>query len=318
MRALVLEHGITLQEDYPRPDRPELPPGEALVRVILAGICNTDLELVKGYAGFKGVPGHEFVGRVVACPTDPGWEGRRVVGEINVGCGVCPTCRAGRSHHCPTREVLGIRGRDGAFAEYLSLPVANLHAVPESVSDEEAVFVEPLAAALEIVEQVHVQPTDRVLVLGDGKLGQLIAQVLALTGCNLTVIGRHQEKLDLLAGRGIDTRLDGVAESADVVIEATGSPDGFAAALEWVRPRGKLVLKSTYHDRLTIDLSQVVVDEIQLLGSRCGPFEPALRLLAQALVQVRPLIQARFSLGEGGAAFEAARTKGVLKVLLET
>jgi alcohol dehydrogenase len=319
MRAIVLQHGqLTLRHDYPKP---QLSHGEALIRVSLAGVCNTDLEVIKGYASFQGVLGHEFVGRVEACPADPAWVGRRVVGEINAACGLCATCRAGRPEHCPTRTVLGIRGRDGAFADYLTLPVGNLHAVPEGVSDQQAVFVEPLAAALEITEQVHVRPGERVVVLGDGKLGQLIAQVLALTACDLTVLGRHQEKLDLLANRGIHTCLverstpDAPDIVADVVVEATGSPGGFASALRIVRPRGRLVLKSTYHAQPQVNLSQLVVDEVSLIGSRCGPFAPALRLLAQGAVDVAPLVQARRPLGL--PALEEAALKGALKVLLE-
>jgi alcohol dehydrogenase len=322
MRAIVLDGEVKLRRDYPTPDRTHLPHGEALVRVRQAGICNTDLELIKGYAGFRGVLGHEFVGEVAACPADPDWVGRRVVGEINAACGVCATCRAGRATHCPSRTALGIHGRDGACADYLTLPVENLHAVPDEVSDDQAVFVEPLAAALEITDQVHLRPSDRVVVLGDGKLGQLTAQVLALTGCDLTVVGRHQAKLDLLAARGIDTCLvegsdTGPEMQADVVVEATGTRAGFAAAQRVLRPRGKLVLKSTYHGLASVDLTAIVVDEVQVLGSRCGPFAPALRLLRQGLVDVAPLIQARYPLEGGIQALEKAAVKGSLKVLIE-
>lgn len=324
MRALVLDDaGVTLWPDYPAPGLPDLPDGEALVRVCRAGVCNTDLELVKGYTGFRGVLGHEFVGVVERCPSDPHWVGRRVVGEINVTCGLCATCRAGRATHCPARTTLGIHGRDGAFADYLTLPAKNLHTVPNAVSDDQAVFVEPLAAALAISDQIHLRPTERVVLLGDGKLGQMIAQVLALTGCDLTVVGRHQEKLNLLTARGIDTCLaDEPAHTAeimaDVVVEATGTPAGLATARRMVRPRGKLVLKSTYHGLLEVDLSKIVVDEVQLVGSRCGPFKPALRLLAQGLVDVEPLIQARYPLEQGVLALEKAASKGSLKVLIET
>jgi len=318
MRAIVLDSTLTLRRDYPRP---QLPDGEALIRVRLAGVCNTDLELIKGYAGFGGVLGHEFVGEVEVCPADPSWVGRRVVGEINAACRHCATCRAGRPTHCPTRTTLGIRGRDGVLADWTTLPVENLHAVPDSVSDEQAVFVEPLAAALEITDQLHLRPTERVVVLGDGKLGQLIAQVLALTGCDLTLVGRHQKKLDLLNARGIQTCLDDALDApgilADVVVEATGTPGGFAMARKLVRPRGALVLKSTYHGLLQADLSQVVVDEVQLIGSRCGPFAPALRLLARGAVDVQALIQARYSLDQGLLALEDAALKGALKVLIE-
>jgi len=322
MRALVLDDGVTFRQDYPTPDPGSLSPGEALVRVRQAGVCNTDLALMRGYAAFRGVLGHEFVGVVKACPADPSWVERRVVGDINIACGVCANCRAGRPTHCSARMALGIRGRDGAFADFLTLPLANLHAVPESVTDDQAVWVEPLAAALEIIQQIHIRPTERVVVLGDGKLGQLIAQVLALTGCDLTAVGRHSEKLALLAARGIDTLLTGRSAeplplAADVVVEATGTPAGFATAQRMVRPGGTLVLKSTFHGAVQTDLSQIVVDEVRLVGSRCGPFEPALRLLQQGLVDVEPLIQARYTLDQGTRALEKAGVKGTLKVLIE-
>ncbi|MBC7225881.1 MAG: alcohol dehydrogenase catalytic domain-containing protein [Thermoflexales bacterium] len=316
MLALVYDgEKLQLRDDHPRP---VLPPGEALVRVRLAGICNTDLEIVRGYMGFRGVLGHEFVG-VVEEAEDHALIGRRVVGEINAYCGECPTCRAGRPTHCPNRTTLGIWGRDGAFAEYLTLPIRNLHTVPDDVPDEVAVFTEPLAAALEILEQVHLRPTDRVVVLGDGKLGLLVAQVLALTGGDLTVVGHHRGKLDILARRGIPTVLESEAEelTADVVVECTGRPEGFAAARRILRPRGTLVLKSTYHGQVEADLTGLVVDEITLVGSRCGPFPPALRLLQRGLVDVRPLVSAVYPLARGLEAFARAAELGVLKVLLE-
>jgi alcohol dehydrogenase len=315
LRALLLDGKLKLVEDYPTP---EPPPGEALIRVNVAGVCNTDLELVKGYMQFRGVPGHEFVGVVERAPGAEAWEGRRVVGEINVACGTCPTCRANRPTHCPSRTTLGISGRDGAFAEYLTLPITNLHPVPDDISDEVAVFTEPLAAACEIVQQVHVRPTDRVIVLGDGKLGLLCAQVLALTGCDLTVVGHHPEKLEIVARQGIPTALDDTAVEvgADVVVEATGHPGGYAAARRLVRPRGTIVLKSTYHGSLDANLTMAVVDEITLVGSRCGPFAPALRLLERGLVKVTPLIQARYTLSEVLTAFERAAQPGTLKVLV--
>ena len=316
MRALLLKKDLRLVEDYPVP---EPPPGEALVRVSMAGICNTDLELVKGYMQFQGIPGHEFVGVVERAPGAKEWEGRRVVGEINAACTTCPTCQAGRPTHCPHRTTLGIGGRDGAFAEYLTLPIRNLHSVPDALPDEAAVFVEPLAAACEILQQVHIRPTDCIVVLGDGKLGLLCAQVLALTGCELTAVGRHQEKLDILARRGIATALESnsVEAGADLVVEATGRPEGYAAARRLVRPRGTIVLKSTYHGSFDADLTMVVVDEVTLIGSRCGPFGPALRLLAQGLVDVTSLTQARYPLSEGLTAFEHAARPGTLKVLLD-
>jgi len=316
MRALLLDGELRLMAGYPTP---EPPPGEALIRVSLAGICNTDLELAKGYMQFRGIPGHEFVGVVERAPGAEEWEGRRVVGEINAACGNCPTCRAGYPTHCPHRTTLGIAGRDGAFAEYLTLPVRNLHPVPDPLPDETAVFTEPLAAVCEILEQVHVRPTDRVVVLGDGKLGLLCAQVLALTGCDLTAVGHHQDKLDILARRGIPTALesDSVEGGADLVIEATGRPEGYAAARRLVRPRGTIVLKSTYHGSVDADLAMAVVDEVTLVGSRCGPFAPALRLLERGLVEVTPLIQARYLLSEVLTAFEHAARPGMLKVLVK-
>jgi threonine dehydrogenase-like Zn-dependent dehydrogenase len=315
MYALVYDgEALRLREDYPRPVPP---PGEALVRVRLAGICNTDLEIVRGYMGFRGVLGHEFVGTVEEAE-DRSLIGQRVVGEINAYCGACSTCRAGRPTHCPHRTTLGIWGRDGAFAEYLTLPVRNLHRVPDTISDEEAVFTEPLAAALEILEQVHLRPTDRVVVLGDGKLGLLVAQVLALMGCDLLAVGRHQEKLAILARRGIPTALASEAEglAADVVVECTGRPEGFTAARRILRPRGMLVLKSTYHGGVEADLTGLVVDEITLVGSRCGPFPPALRMLERGLMDVRSLISAIYPLARGVEASARAAEPGVLKVLL--
>jgi threonine dehydrogenase-like Zn-dependent dehydrogenase len=301
---------------------PEPIEGEALIRVRRAGICNTDLELIKGYADFHGVLGHEFVGIVESCPSEPTWVGMRVVGEINISCGTCESCCGGRANHCATRSAVGIRGHDGVFADYVTMPTVNLHRVPGSVSDDQAAFVEPLAAALAVTDQLHIRPTDRVIVLGDGKLGLLIAQVLALTGCDLLVVGRHEDKLKLLASRGIETFVSKPSSpepqiAADVVVEATGSPSGFVAACHLVRPRGKLVLKSTYQENITADLSQIVVDEVQVIGSRCGPFAPALRLLTQSLVDVEMLIEARHSLDDGVAALEKAGQKGTLKVLLE-
>jgi threonine dehydrogenase-like Zn-dependent dehydrogenase len=267
--------------------------------------------------GFRGVLGHEFVGEVVQANGSTDLVGQRVVGEINAYCGECATCRRGDPTQCPHRTTLGIVQRDGTMADYFTLPLKLLYPVPDSVPDEWAVFTEPLAAACQILEQVHIRPTDRVVVLGDGKLGLLIAQVLQLTGCQLTVIGRHTNKLAILAARGIRTQLaDEVELEADIVIEATGSPSGFAMARKILRPRGTLVLKSTFHGDINLNLSMVVVDEIKLIGSRCGPFAPALRLLEQRLVDVTPLIHDTFPLDDGLAAFERAAAPGVLKVLL--
>ncbi len=316
MLGIWLEEGeVSLRDDLPEPSAP---PEEALVRVLRAGICNTDLELIRGYYPYRGVLGHEFVGRVEEGPEE--LVGRRVVGEINAVCGECATCRAGRPTHCERRTVLGIVGRDGAFAERLILPVENLHPVPDAVSTDAATFVEPLAAALEIREQVAIEPSDRALVVGDGKLGLLIARTLALTGCRLTVAGRHPEKLALLEATGAATTTGEDVESGrfDLAVECTGNPDGFALARRALRPRGTLVLKSTYAGKLSVDASALVVDEITLVGSRCGPFPPALGLLAESRVEVEDLIAARYPLAEGLAALEHARRRGTLKVLLET
>ena len=315
MRALLCADSPHIIADYPDPVPPA---GEALVRVRLAGICNTDLELVRGYMAFRGVLGHEFVGEVVSSP-DPAWIGRRVVGDINAACYRCPTCQAGRHTHCPNRTTLGIAGRDGALADALLLPQANLHAVPDVISDEQAVFTEPLAAACEILEQVAIRPTDRVIILGDGKLGLLVAAVLRLTGADLTLVGRHRDKLAIAEGWRIPVRLAGETlpdRQADVVVECTGSPAGFAQACKLLRPRGTLVLKSTYHGALSVDMSALVVDEITLVGSRCGPFAPALRLMALGMLDPQPLITACYPLDDAAAAFARASTPGVLKVLV--
>jgi threonine dehydrogenase-like Zn-dependent dehydrogenase len=315
MRALWLEdHRLSLRDDVAMPSPP---PGEALVRVLMAGICNTDIELTRGYYPYAGIPGHEFVGMVEEGPD--ALRGRRVVGEINAVCGNCEACHNGRPTHCENRNVLGIIGRNGTFAEYLTLPTANLHVVPDDLPTERAVFTEPLAAALEIQEQIEIRARDRVLVIGDGKLGQLVARTLALTGCRLTVTGRHRDKLALLERRGIDTSdADAItARSFDITVECSGSPSGFALARTALRPRGTLVMKSTYAGDLTVNASSLVVDEITLVGSRCGPFAPALRLLAEGKIDPTDLIHARYPLREAVAAFEHAQRPGVLKVLVE-
>ncbi len=314
MKALLFDGRLRLVEDHPRP---EPAPGEVRIRTTLAGICNTDLEVTRGYAGFRGVLGHEFVG-VVDAADDPALVGQRVVGEINLACGACTLCRARLPSHCTRRTVLGIRGHDGVLAQCFCLPAQNLHRVPDAVPDERAVFAEPLAAACEILDQVHVRPTDRLVVLGDGKLGLLVAQVLALTGCDLLAVGRHEEKLAILAARGIPTQLgdDGLEGSADLVVECTGRAEGFRAARRLVRPRGTLVLKSTYHGQVEADLSALVVDEIRVVGSRCGPFPAALRLLEQGLVDVAPLVEAEYPLDQALAAFKHAGRRGAIKVLV--
>lgn len=316
MQALVLHEGkASYRDDYP----PPIPGvGEALVRVTLAGVCQTDLEIMRGYVpGFGGVLGHEFVGVVVQA-AEGGWHGRRVVGSINIGCGVCATCRQHGPEHCPQRQALGIHRRDGAFADYLTLPLANLHLVPDGVSDETAVFSEPLAAALRIREQICVRPTGETAVLGPGRLGLLVAQVLALAGTPVTVLGRRPETLALPARLGLSTGLvSGFGDNAfDLVVEATGQEAGFAQALRLIRPLGTLILKSTFAGQVSLNLSKLVVDEITVVGSRCGPFAPALRLLAQGGVQVSGLIDAQFPLREGVTALQRAAQPGVRKVLI--
>jgi threonine dehydrogenase-like Zn-dependent dehydrogenase len=313
VRALAFDGALRFRPDWPEP---EPPPGEARVRVLRAGVCATDLAILAGYMGFSGVPGHEFVGVVESAP-DPAWVGRRVVGEINAACGACPTCAAGRPRHCPNRTVLGILGRDGAFAERLTLPLENLHAVPDAVSDAAAVFVEPLAAAFRIPEQVPMGPDTRVHVLGDGRLGLLVAQVLARTGCRLTLAGRHPDKLALARGWGIPTAAaDAALEPADVVVDATGSPAGLARAIALTRPCGTVVLKTTCAESPPFNPAPIVIHELTVVGSRCGPFAPALAALAAGTVDVAPLVAATFPLEEGEEALARAAAPGTLKVLL--
>lgn len=314
MKALWLEDRTLSVRDIPVPRAP----GEALVRVALSGICGTDLELVRGYYPYSGVPGHEFVGQVVEAPDDA-WVGARVCGAINASCGACPTCVRGDVTHCETRTVLGIVGRDGVHAQYASLPLENLYRVPDFVTDEEALFAEPLAAAIEILEQVSVGAGDRVLLVGAGRLGQLIARVLAITAAELAVVARHDRQRELLHRCGIRTLAahEVTPRSWDVVVEATGSPSGFDLALAAVRPRGVFVLKSTYAGKVTLDLSPLVVDEITMIGSRCGPIDKALELLASGAIDPRPLIEARFPLKDALEAMECAAQPGAMKVLLE-
>jgi len=305
---------LRLAQDHPEPTFD--PQREALVRVHLAGICSTDLQILAGYMGYTGVLGHEFVGEVLEGPTV--WQGRRVVGEINFACGACERCAHGLGRHCATRQVLGILGADGCFAERVRVPLANLHAVPAGVSDEQAVFCEPLAAAFEIPEQVHLAPGCRAVVLGDGKLGLLIAQVLRRCGARVEVVGRHPAKLDRVAGLGITTRLadEPLEGNADLVVEATGSEAGLRRAMQTVRPRGTLVLKSTVAAEHHLSLAPLVIDEITVVGSRCGPFAPALAALAAGEVQVEPLIDAVYPLEQGLEAVAHAQRKGAAKVLL--
>jgi threonine dehydrogenase-like Zn-dependent dehydrogenase len=317
MQAVWLENNaLSLLTDVPIP---QLLTGEALVKVRLAGICATDLALVKGYYPFSGVPGHEFVGEIVQSPDQPERLGERVVGEINVGCGSCGSCSAGRSSHCERRTVLGLVDRNGAFAEYLRLPPQNLIKIPDAVGDDAAVFVEPLAAALEIQQQIKIYSTDCVLVLGAGRLGQLIAQTLVLTGCNLQIAARYSNQRKLLAARDINWIDEKAIQERfyDVVVEATGSAEGFALAYSAVRPRGTVVLKSTYKRLIQVNVSAMAVDEITLVGSRCGPFAPGMRLIEKKLVDPTILIEGRYFLDNALDALEKAAQPGVLKVVLQ-
>lgn len=292
---------------------------EALVRVTKSGICNTDLEIVRGYAGFSGTIGHEFVG-VVEAADDESWVGKRVVGEINAGCGVCELCRKGDSRHCPRRTVLGIHGRDGAHAEFLTLPCVNLLEVPAGVTDEQAVFTEPLAAAYGILEQAPLEKETKTAVIGDGKLGILCAQALRLASERVILIGKHKDKMRVAENRGVEGVLLGdvpkLARDFDVVVEASGSESGLATALDLVKPRGKIVLKSTFQGKPTWEAWRVVVDEITIVGSRCGRFAPALEILKNRQVDVENFISEEFGLSEGVRAMERAAAKGMMKVLL--
>lgn len=318
MKALRFTAGRLSLDEIPKPARD----GEALVRVTRSGICNTDIEIVRGYAGFEGTIGHEFVGIVERSDDSPGLVGKRVVGEINAGCGKCAKCIAGDPRHCPERTVLGIVGRDGAHAEFLTLPARNLLAVPDSVSDDEAVFAEPLAAAFGITEQVEINSATRVAVIGDGKLGLLCAMSLNLASPGVTLIGRHRSKISIAERSGVTgVTADDIGPeyngSFDVVVEASGAESGFAAALDLVRPRGKIVLKSTFHGTPVWAASRVVVDEITIVGSRCGRFAPALKLLADRVVDVSALVDDVLPLASGVEAMSVASERGRLKLLLD-
>jgi threonine dehydrogenase-like Zn-dependent dehydrogenase len=318
MRAVVLRgKTASFTSEYPRPIPLE---NQVRVRVLSAGVCETDLQLIQGYMGFAGVLGHEFVGVAESGP----FAGRRVVGEINSPCLRCPTCLAGRPTHCPHRTVLGILNHDGAFADELLLPQSNLHLVPDNVSTQAAVFTEPLAAAFQILEQVTIGPTDRVVVVGDGRLGQLCACVLATRTPHVSVIGKHAGKLARLQRRGMATRLlvdvgstfASPEDRVDVVIECTGRRTGLETALRLVRPRGTVVLKTTVAGPHTLSLAPVVIDELTIVGSRCGPFSPALQALAEKRIDVEEMIAAEYPLEEAVRALEHAAQPGVLKVLL--
>jgi 2-desacetyl-2-hydroxyethyl bacteriochlorophyllide A dehydrogenase len=317
MKAVWLENQkLRYREDIPMP---EPKADEALIRVLRAGICGTDLQLLKGYYPFCGIPGHEFVGEIVKAPAEPRRKGQRVVSEINISCGECPSCLAGRSTHCENRTVVGIKKRNGAFAEYVCVPLVNLFSVSDTVSDDAALFVEPLAAALEFQAQIPVGAKDHVLLLGAGKLGQLIARGLKPSGAALKVVARYEKQQNLLRQYDIEVIDEhAITRSAfDIVIEATGSPEGFFLAQTAVRPRGTMVLKSTYKGETQINLSSIVVDEISLVGSRCGPFAPALALIESGQVDTAGLIEARYSLADALKAFDHSTRPGALKVIFE-
>jgi alcohol dehydrogenase len=316
MIAVHLEHGKVQIRRTPRPRRL---PGFALIRLLRGGICNTDLELQRGYYEFRGTPGHEFVGEVVEADT-PALRGKRVVGEINLACGACEWCARGLERHCPNRRVLGIVKHPGAFREFLTLPERNLHSVPDRLSTDVAVFTEPVAAACEILDQVKIVKGKEVGVLGDGKLGLLIGQVLAAHGAQVHQFGRHRNKLRLVEAAAVATEMvRGKLPSArfDLVVEATGSAEGLKSAVQMCRPRGVVVMKSTVHNLVPLDTAPVVVNEITLVGSRCGRFEPALKLLASGRVRVEDMISDRMSLAEAPRAFARAAERDVVKVLLD-
>jgi threonine dehydrogenase-like Zn-dependent dehydrogenase len=315
MIAVHLENGRVNVQNRPWPRRR---PGDALIRLIAAGICNTDLELQRGYYNFRGTPGHEFIGEVVDA-ADQALLGRRVVGEINLACGRCDWCKRGLERHCPRRTVLGIAGRPGVFSEYFTLPEANLHLVPDAISDDHAVFVEPIAAACEILEQVRIHRRTPVAVLGDGKLGLLVAQVLHANKLEVHLFGKHKEKLAIASAAGIRSKLTPAkppAAAYDWVVEATGTAGGLKQAVAMTRPRGTVILKSTVHGDVSMDTAPVVVNEITLVGSRCGRFEPALDLLRKGKIRLDEMIRERLPLSEAPRAFRRAARPGALKVLL--
>ena len=316
MKALRFEKSRLNLAEIAKPNKEN----EALVRVIKSGICNTDVEIVRGYANFQGTIGHEFVGVVEESKDLPELVGKRVVGEINVGCAFCELCTKGDARHCLNRTVLGIKNRDGAHAEFLTLPSRNLLEVPFDVTDEQAVFTEPLAAAFGITEQIEIFPETRVAIIGDGKLGNLCAQSLRLKSRNVFLIGKHSEKLNLISGRNIETVLlkdaKKLNKSFEMVVEASGSESGFNLALDLLKPRGKLILKSTFHGAAKWQAWRVVVDEITIIGSRCGRFQPALDLLKNNSVAVESLVSEELSLTDGVKALKIAEQKGVMKVVL--
>jgi threonine dehydrogenase-like Zn-dependent dehydrogenase len=323
MNAVVFENHQIAVEDVPIP---RLSKNEARVRINLAGICSTDFELLKGYHNFAGIPGHEFVGVVESAPEKVALEGRRVVADINCGCGVCDVCLTVDQRHCGIRTVVGIRGRNGVFADFCVIPISNLSTVPDTIEDDEAVFAEPLAAALEIVRQVDASERSRVAVLGDGKMGLLCALVLQQFTKNLTLFGRHQRKLSIAAQQGVHTICrpeNGPDETStaqtkkfDLVVEATGSPGGINEAISLVRPEGTIVIKTTSSEKSVIDLSAVVVNELNLIGSRCGEIAQALVFLERKVIDLRPMVEAVYPLENFEKAFERAGEKGSLKILI--
>lgn len=316
MKAVVFDNGLKLDNNYPMPVPQK---GEALIKVNTIGICNTDYEITLGYMGYKGILGHEFTG-VIEKAENKDLIGKRVVGEINCGCGQCDWCAQGLERHCFNRSTLGIWQREGCFAEYVCLPEKNLLVIPDNVTDEEAVFVEPLAAALEILEQVHIPPYKRVIVLGDGKLGLIIALALNAAGLDITLVGKHEEKLNIAKAQGVKTELLNnlkIEKAYDFVVEATGSITGFETSLALTKPRGTLILKSTIAASKEFNLAPIVIDEITVLGSRCGQFAPALRMLEQKRIDVKPLISDIYAIDDSIEAFERNKEKSSVKVLVK-
>lgn len=316
MKAVVFDNGLKLDNNYPMPVPQK---GEALIKVNTIGICNTDYEITLGYMGYKGILGHEFTG-VVEKAENKDLIGKRVVGEINCGCGQCDWCAQGLERHCFNRSTLGIWQREGCFAEYVCLPEKNLLVIPDNVTDEEAVFVEPLAAALEILEQVHIPPYKKVIVLGDGKLGLIIALALNAAGLDITLVGKHEEKLNIAKAQGVKTELLNnlkIEKAYDFVVEATGSITGFETSLALTKPRGTLILKSTIAASKEFNLAPIVIDEITVLGSLCGQFAPALRMLEQKRIDVKPLISDIYAIDDSIEAFERNKEKSSVKVLVK-
>lgn len=318
MKAVVFNEELKLVNDYEKPTPKK---GEALIKITIAGICNTDFEITKGYMGYKGILGHEFVGVVEEInDEDKSLLGKRVVGEINCGCGNCEWCHQGLERHCPNRQTLGIWQKDGCFAEYLAMPLDTLIEIPDNVTDEQAVFVEPLAAGVEILEQVHVQPIQKVVVLGDGKLGLTTALALNASNIDVLLIGKHQSKLDIAKKQGVNAKLLSeldIKKEYDFVVEATGSISGFETALNLTKPRGTLVLKSTVAASKEFNLAPIVIDEIRVQGSRCGRFAPALRLLSKEKIDFSPLITGIYHIDQAIEAFEKNKEQNSLKVLIK-